>query len=152
MGFGTAAANMIFFIAVLTISSGLIFYMNNYAAETTARLTDQKNRMSDELMTSIIITQATYFEEENTTIAYARNNGRTKLEKNRVDVYLSKQRVPLTEFTIEVEPDTDLGNPGIWDPGETVKITIPDRELGSGAHTIRVLAFNGVGAEELISN
>lgn len=151
MGFGTVAANMLFFIAVLTMSAGLIMYMNNFAAETTARLTEQKNRMSEELQTNIIITSAEYDSQTNTTTVYARNNGRTLIIKNQVDIYLSKQRIPSTQFTIAVEEDTDVGNTDIWDPGETMKIIIPDMELGTGIHTVRVLAFNGVGAEEIVT-
>ena len=150
MGFGTVAANMLFFIAILTLSAGLIFYMNAYASETSNAIRLQQNRISDELRTNMNIDSSYYDYEEETLRIYARNTGETLLSLDKIDLHVDDQRIPKNEFTIEIEPDTLVGSLTNWNPREVIRIEL-DIELSSGNIPLKIIAQNGVTATDTLS-
>lgn len=151
MGFGTVAANMLFFIAILTLSAGVIFYMNSFASDTTAAMTVQNNRLSDELRTDINIDSATYDNDTQTTTIYVKNTGKTKLDINGSDVYLDKDRIPRTNYTAEITSDSLVGSSDVWEPLELLEIVVEDYELTDNSIKVRVVTYNGVSAEYLLT-
>ncbi len=151
MGFGTVAANMLFFIAILTLSAGVIFYMNSFASDTTAAMTVQKNRLSDELRTDINIDSATYNNNTQTTTIYVKNTGKTKLDINGSDVYLAGQRIPRTDYTSEITSDTLVGSASIWEPFELLEIIVDNHELTETQVKVRVITYNGIGADYIMT-
>ncbi|MFP4567452.1 MAG: hypothetical protein ACLFN8_00760 [Candidatus Woesearchaeota archaeon] len=151
MGFGTVAANMLFFIAIVTISASVIFYMSNFASETTAAMAVQKDRLSDELRTDISITSAFFDNETNTTTITAANTGKTLLMLDRVEVFLSNQRISRDDFSISVESDTSVGNPTSWDPSEVILVVVPDFFVSSTKNQARIVAPNGVGDSVIVT-
>ncbi len=147
MGFGTLAANIIVFIAILMLASGLIIVMNVYVQETRESLTDQKNRLVEEIRTDITI-QSVHYNNSEITL-YVINSGKTNLPLTTIDIFLEGRRVPRNERTIEIEPDTLIGSANSWDPREIIKVTI--NEEITTTTLIRISADNGAVDQDIIS-
>ena len=147
MGFGTVVANMIFFIAILTLSAGFVAYMHVYASETSNSLNRQQERISDEIRTNMNIDDASYNDSTNTVTIYSRNNGETNIPLNAISVHIANERIASSAFTVSIEPDTLLGSEQIWQPGEVIRIQAT-KPLTSGNHQIRIIAPNGVTATD----
>jgi archaellum component FlaF (FlaF/FlaG flagellin family) len=150
MGFGTIAAQVIMFIAIISVASGVFIVLTTYTQQTTDSFRIQKERIVSEIKTDISITQISYDNASNTTLIYAKNTGETKFRLAETDAYIDGVRVSTDARNITVEPDTDIGNPGLWDPGETVNVTITKR-VGAGVHEVDIVAPNGVGDQESFS-
>lgn len=148
MGFGTVAASIILFIAILTVASGFVILMNTYAQETSTSMTMQHERLSQELRTDITISDLNYSEGEITL--YVINTGKTDLMLDRTDVYVSGERIERTSRTITLEQDTKITEPPIWSPNEIVKIVVT-KTLDQGLSRIRVVTSTGRYDEKLLS-
>ncbi|MFP4118732.1 MAG: hypothetical protein ACLFTH_01615 [Candidatus Woesearchaeota archaeon] len=153
MGFGSIAANILLFLGVVIIASTFIFYMNSYASETSAVMTQQKNEMVDELNSDISITSSLLNTSHtpDQTILYAKNTGSTRLTIDDTDVYIDGARVPSTSVTITVEEDTDIGNPDLWDPDEVVKIEA-EKNVDSGAIPVKVITTYSASDQVQVSS
>lgn len=147
MGFGTVAANMIFFIAILTIASGTIFYMNAYATETSHSMNVQQKRISDELRTNMNIDDASYNNETNVVTIYARNNGETNIRLAHVSVHVANERISSNNFSISIEEDTLIGSTETWQPQEVIKIQTT-KHLENGNYHVKIVAPNGVSVTD----
>ena len=150
MGFGTVAAQIIFFIAVIMIASAFILSMNEQMQQNTQSLRIQNERMSEQILSDISIMSITYNETTELLTIYVRNSGRTKLDFALTDVFINGLRVPRTQRVIQMEPDTIVGNPLLWDPSEVLRIQTT-QSLSNTIHTIRVVAENEASDQETIS-
>jgi archaellum component FlaG (FlaF/FlaG flagellin family) len=152
MGFGTVVSHIILFVSIITVAAGFLVVINNYVQGTTGSLVEKQERISSELNTDITITSVDYDNSTNpdTITAYATNTGSTQLRPNRTDLYIDDTRISRNERTITIQTDTQVDNPGIWDPDEIVEITT-EQDLESGQHTLSVVAANGVTQETTFS-
>lgn len=127
MGMSGISSNLIMFIAVLTISTMVVAVFNDQIDTTTSSIVTQQNWLSNQLKTDISITVINYENKtENQTVLFLENTGSTILDIGYVDIYLGGERIPRnnTFRIIEVLPDTEITNIGLWDPKELVKIVI----------------------------
>ncbi|MFA6088583.1 MAG: hypothetical protein WC755_01850 [Candidatus Woesearchaeota archaeon] len=126
MGASTVAAQVILFIAIIGITTGLVVVFNNYVDETTSSTRSQWQMMSNNLKTDVTITSIGYAKDEisNTTI-YLLNTGKTKLDVNQTDIYLDGY-VSRDDAgrKIIIEPSTDVLDVGIWNEKEVLKIIV----------------------------
>ncbi len=147
MGFGTLAANLIMFIAVIMLAGSLVIALNVYVQQTQDSLQNQQDRLMQEMRSEITIDSVNYEEaesgnEEDITEIFVRNSGRTDLRLDRIDVYLDGPRVSREDTEIELEEDTIIGSSEAWNPRETIKITV-EQDIDSGEKTVRVTAEYG---------
>lgn len=147
MGFGTIVANIMMFIAIIMVTTGVIFVMNIYVQETQESLTEQKNRLVEELRTSITINSINYNSTQLTI--YVTNTGTTNLDMNSIDLFIDGIRVSRTQRTTEIEPDTQIGGPTVWNPREMIKIET--NTTMTGTVLIRITTPQGAFDQELIS-
>ena len=70
--------------------------------------------------------------------AKIKNSGEIKLSKDVFDIFIDEERIPrnLANLTSSVISSTEITNPGLWDPGETLQISFP-YELNGGQSIIR---------------
>lgn len=153
MGFDSVAANMIMFIAVVTIAGSFAVLMSVFAQQTSSSLRIQQNSLSDKLKTDVTITSTAFNNDTDphTTSVYVKNTGKTKLILNDTDIYLDGFRFGHNERTVSIEQDTSVGNPLIWDPKEIVLVTL-EQNLSGGIHTVRITTSNGVSDTDTFSN
>ncbi len=150
MGFGTVAAQIIFFIAVVMIASIFIIGMNDQMQQQSQSMRLQNERLSEQLLSDITIMSLSYNTSTNLITVYARNSGRTKLELAVTDIFINGVRVPRTQRTIQIETDTSVGNDLLWDPSEVVRIQTT-QSLSNDIHTIRIVADNEAHDQDIIS-
>lgn len=152
MGFGTVVSHIILFVSIITVAAGFLVVINNYVQGTTGSLMAKQERISSEINTDITITSVDYDNSTNpdTITAYATNSGSTQLQPNRTDLYLDNTRISRDERTLTIQDDTQIDNPGIWDPDEIIEVTT-QQDLESGKHSLSIIAANGVTAETSFS-
>lgn len=152
MGFGTVVSHIILFVSIITVAAGFLVVINDYVQTATGSITEKQDRLADELRTEIEITAVNY---DNTTspdtiTASARNTGSTTLRVNRTDLFLNDIRVSRGSRTITIQDDTQVGNPGLWDPDEVVEVTT-EENLDSGTQELSLVVENGVSDEATFS-
>ena len=140
MGFSDLASQIIMFIAVITVATGLVVAFNSSVTEASNSMRIRTDSLSLTMRTDVTIDMVSYEDATNTTFVYVRNTGRTMLDINQTDIYLNGLRVPRnsTYRTIEILEDTDVINPGIWDPTEQVLIKIFQELNNTSTHEVTV--------------
>lgn len=131
MGMSTISTHLIIFIAVLSISTAVVAMFNDQMDSTTSSIRVQQNSLSQQLKTDISILVVDYVDRPNNqTTIYVENTGATILNIEHVDVYIGGERISRSEDEryIEILEDTEIANPGLWDPKEQIMIII-DKEL-----------------------
>jgi archaellum component FlaF (FlaF/FlaG flagellin family) len=126
MGSSTVITHVILFIAVLSIASGLLIAIKNYADEAEGTFNEKSNEYQNQIKTNLDIDVVDYNNVTNTTTIYVRNTGRTILKPSTMDVYIDGIRIPrnASNRTIGVTSDTDSVNSGNWDPKEILQICV----------------------------
>jgi archaellum component FlaG (FlaF/FlaG flagellin family) len=140
MGFSDLATQIIMFIAVITVATGLVIAFNSSVTEASNSMKVKTDSLSLTMRTDVTIDMVSYEEASNTTFVYVRNTGKTMLTTNQTDVYLNGFRIPRNEShrTIEVLEDTDNLNIDIWDPTEQILIKIFSELNDTTTHEITV--------------
>jgi archaellum component FlaG (FlaF/FlaG flagellin family) len=120
------ASQVILFIAVIGITTGLVAVFNNYVDETSSSTRTQWQMMSNNLKTDVTITSIDYKADspDNTTI-YVLNTGKIKLDVNETDIYLDGfiSRDGASRNMV-LEASTDVFDVGIWNEKEVLKIVV----------------------------
>ena len=152
MGFGSIAASIIMFIAVLTLSTSVFVSMKADMANQQDAMREQSQFLSNSMKTSISIENLGYDNETNETSVSVRNIGKTKLDIDLVDVYIDLDFIPrnTTNRTLTLDSSTDNKNIGIWDSNEVINIIIP-KDLATGEHILKITVQYGVYEEDIYS-
>jgi archaellum component FlaG (FlaF/FlaG flagellin family) len=145
MGFSTVAAQILFFIAVVGISAGIIATFGFYVDESKSAMSDKQNYVIGQLRTDVAITNID--NSSGHLYIYAKNVGKQQLQTDCVELYVDSAWANLTSATI-VDPTT--GSPlTTWDIEETVKLKPTSAPLNAGSvHEARLITCNGVSDTE----
>lgn len=145
MGFGSIVSQIIMFIAVISLATGVVVVFKTYVDESNSAMTEQWKGMSNNLKTDIDITSANYNSTTNLTTIYVMNKGKTMLSLTYMDVYLDNMFVPrsTSNRSMAIESSTDVRNVGVFDPTEIMKIEV-NYSLNSGTHLVDVTTEYGV--------
>ena len=124
MGMSTVITQVILFIAVLGIVSGLLVSIKNYTDKTEGAFSTKSNEYNQIIRTNIKIEVVQHNNFTNTTWVYVRNTGQTNMKPEQIDVYIDGVRFPRNNSnrTIEVLWDTEIEDVGIWNPKEELLI------------------------------
>lgn len=124
MGASTVVTHVILFIAVLSIASGLLVVIKNYADQTEGTFVQKADEYNKVIKTEIHIEVVYYDNLTNNTLVYVKNTGQTAMDPAQVDIYIDGIRIPRSSDnrTIEVQADTEVINTGLWDPKEVLYI------------------------------
>lgn len=140
MGFSGLASQMIMFIAVITIASGVVIVVNSNIQEATSSVETHTDSLAMSIKTDITIDLISHQNDENVTYVYIKNTGKTKLRLNETDVFFNGFRIPrnISNRSIEVLSDTDSINSGVWDPEEEVLIKIFQKLSVTSSHKVTI--------------
>ena len=141
MGFGTIAAQTIMFISIVVLSTGLVLVFQATVDDASRAMRFQGQLLSDKIETQVEITSISYSNQTEQTSIYVKNLGQTKLDTDLVDVFIDSQRVPRNNNnrTIQVLKDTEVTNPGIWDPEEDIEIKVDKWLNQTRTHSAKVV-------------
>lgn len=139
-GFGSIVSTLIMFIAVVSVSVGLVIAFKNYVATTQNSLNVQNQLASNSLKTKISIINIVYNQSSNISIIYLKNIGQTVLYTKNFDLFINK--FFMANFS-KVNPSNFSQNVTILNPQNTVAI-IKDYHLNSGTYPFKVVSGYGV--------
>jgi archaellum component FlaG (FlaF/FlaG flagellin family) len=144
MGFSTVAAQILFFIAVVGISAGLIAVFGNYLDQAKGAMTDKQQYIVGQLRTDIVISNIDNSSGHLTI--YAKNVGKEQMKTDCMNLYVDGSYVQLSAPMIT---DPSTGTPGnqvaYWPPEGTVRIIPSSATLIDGSvHEAKLVTCNGV--------
>ena len=143
-GFGGAVSTLIMFIAIISVTTGLVIAFMNYVNETQHSF-DKKNDLSSKrLRTSITITNTYYNSTSDDLYIYVKNIGETELVPDLLDLFVNKD---FEKDFMTVYPDDFSKNKTILQPQESV-VVINNVNITSGTHEVKVVTQYGVGDTE----
>ena len=87
-GFGDAVSTLIMFIAVISVTTGLVIVFKNYVASTQDSFSVQNELTSNKLRSAISISNIYYNTTSNTSYIYVKNVGETPLSPKLFDIYI----------------------------------------------------------------
>ncbi len=153
MGFGTIVAQIIMFISIISLATGMVMVFKNYVDDSSGSLNEQMQSTSNRIRTDITITNVNFDNTTNHTTLNVLNTGKTSLNTDYIDVYLDRMMIPrnTTYRNITVEPSTEVKNTGIWDPNEVLEIVVLDHYLDKDDHSVDVITEYGTGDTETFS-
>lgn len=126
MGASTVVSQLIMFIAVLSIATGLIFGIKSFTDNAELAAQEKGKALNMQIKTAYEIEHVYYNNNTEVTSIYLRNTGETMISPDQVDVYIDGIRIPRnsTNRTITILTDTETVNPDIWDPKEKIHIQV----------------------------
>ena len=149
MGFSAPAAQLIFFIAVVGLSAGVISVFSNYVDQTTGAMTDKQQYVTGQLRTDIVITNI-----DNTSghlHVYVKNVGNEQLSTDCLELYVDSGWITLAANDI-VDPADDSAVEE-FDSEETVQLKPTSSSFNSGSiHEAKVVTCNGITDTEDFSD
>lgn len=154
MGMSTLSTHLIIFIAVLSLSTFVVAMFNDHMDSTTSSIKIQQNSLSQQLRTDITILVIDYVNrEENQTTIYLENTGLTILDLDHIDVYIGGIRIPRNNESriIEILPDTEITNIGLWDPKEQIVIVVNYELEANKTYNVVVTSQHGGRAVDQFS-
>jgi archaellum component FlaG (FlaF/FlaG flagellin family) len=142
--FGGAVSTMIMFIAVVSVTTGLVIAFMNFVDSTEQSFSTQTELSSNKLRTSMSISNIVYNDTSNQVYVYVKNVGETQLNTRFFDFYVDDQFLE----------DFDVYYAGNWSrpmtlfkPQDTL-VVIGNITLGSGTHDVLVKSEFGVGDKD----
>lgn len=141
--------NLIMFIAVLSITSTVVFTMNNFVTSSNDAIELQKKEVVNAIKTNIKI-ELIHYANSNLYV-YIENTGSTTLKLEDINIYVNNIRIERNDEnrTIEILEDTEIKNPGLWDPKEEIIIVV-NGELEEGVDHKVVITSAHNGYDETI--
>ncbi len=141
--FGEVVSTLIMFIAVVSVTMGLVIVFQNYVIDTQDSLNTQNKLTSNKLKTSISIINTYFNSSSNISYYYVKNIGETKLTTKLMNLFVDTGFE--TNYSI-VYADNLSKNISLFYPQETMVI-INEKYLAGGSHIVKVITEYGVGDE-----
>lgn len=145
MGFSTVSAQLLFFLAVVVISAGVIAMFGGFVDQTKGAMVDKQHFITGQLKTDIIITNID--NSSGDLNIYAKNVGHQQLDTDCLELYVDSGWVALTAPKI-TNPSTGAAVDK-WDTEATIKLSPASAPLNSGTlHEAKVITCNGISDTE----
>lgn len=152
MGFSNIFSQMVLYLFLLIVLSGTFITTKSMFLENRKAYGEKQEMMSKKLLTDIKIINTTYDNVSDEILIKVRNDGKTVLDKNELDLYVNDIRIPRNESNRTIVFDgVDIVNPGLFDPDEQINVTLYNQNLTTGNHIVRVITQYSIGDYEVIS-
>jgi archaellum component FlaG (FlaF/FlaG flagellin family) len=149
MGASTVVAELMFFIAVLGMTTVAIIVLTNYVGQTTSAVSTKQRDMINQIQTNIDITSINASSTNGKV--YVKNIGDTDLRVDCMNLFLDNAWS--NNYSVK-NPDTGIvyTNSTLWTPMNTILIDANYTAISSSAsHSMRVVACNGVSDNYIFS-
>jgi archaellum component FlaF (FlaF/FlaG flagellin family) len=147
MGFSTMYANIVmfaFFMAAITL---LIAVFSTYMGDSSMLVGEQADMLKERLETRVSVVEVSTSTSDDDVRVYVVNDGRTNLETGCVDFYINREYVKHSDMD-ELVLENVTYDPGVWNPGETLKMRVAYGGRGEW-NEARVVTCNGVSDSAL---
>lgn len=142
--FGDAVSTMILFIAIISVTTGLVVLFNNYVSETQDSFSTQNKITTSKLRTSLSITNVDYNSSSQELKIYVKNIGESKLYTKNFDIYL--EGAFKNNFSVYYA-DNLSNQMQVLIPQYTGAFII-NESLTAGTYEVNVVSEFGVGSKE----
>jgi archaellum component FlaF (FlaF/FlaG flagellin family) len=141
-GFGGVASTLIMFIAIISVTTGLVIALKNYTLDTQESISFQNKVVSNQLKTAIEITNIFHNASEDMTYVYVKNIGQTNLRTNEFDFFLDE--VFITNYNVNNAANVSESMDMLF-PSSTAVFSV-DKALASGTHKVKMVSgYGGAG-------
>jgi len=145
MGFSTVYGNIIVLATFIILLSTLYTVYSDNMSDTGSAVKAQGSFLAERLGTSIGISEIATTTSDNDVSFYVVNDGGTTLDVNCTDFFIDREWIKRSEMAELVLTNVTF-DPGVWNPGETLKMRV-DYDTDHGApHEGKVVTCNGVSA------
>jgi archaellum component FlaF (FlaF/FlaG flagellin family) len=143
MGLSTTYANIFMFVAFLTSLALLMSVYSGYVGKTALEVKAQSHAFDERLGTNIDIAQIATSTSDDGVTFYIVNDGRSNLDINCTDFFIDRTYVKRTDMS-ELVILNNTFDPGLWNPGETVKMRTTYVTEHNVEHEGAVVSCNGI--------
>lgn len=141
---GDAISAIILFVAVLSVSIGVVVAFQQFILDTQTSLDKRQDYAINSLNTQLIVSNVYYDSGASETHVYVKNVGTTTLAVKNLAFFINE------EYGINLSPSLadDVGNPvRELRPQKTLYVVFP-KVLTSGTHTLLIVSEYGSGVSE----
>ena len=152
MGFGSVAAQLIMFIALMGVTTGLVIAFDRHTEETATAMAIKTDALAEQLKTDFVITNLNYNSTLNQTVADLLNTGSIELSINKTDIIIDGVFIPRdSNKNNTVLESTFVRNTLSWDPGEVLEIMVNKSMSANQTHTVDIITDNGIRKTDTFS-
>jgi archaellum component FlaG (FlaF/FlaG flagellin family) len=144
---GEAISTLILFIAIISVSAGLVVFMQNYVKETQDSLDSQSDFTNDKLKSSISIINLYYDSSANQLIAYVKNTGQVKLTTSSMNLFINGKYY--ADFNSKKAADLNI-DLEVINVQETAAI-VKNITLSPGTHVVKIVTEHGISDKDTIN-
>jgi len=153
----TLVAKLIFFIATLFVSAIVAVTFIEAIQRNESGLKIQQEILQNRMRTDFTIESFSYDEVESEITLYARNTGTTKINIDRLSVYINGDRIQKNDdFQLNIEEFESLNDPRLWEEYAIIRINIKREISVNQIYEIIITDANGNYAKKrdrpIISN
>ncbi len=152
MGFSTIAANLIMFIAVLTVAGVVVATLNNYVVQTSASLNIKKQAMINQISTDFSISDINYSESNHRLLFYLINTGSSTLKPDSFFVFVNGLLVNKSDYNATLDSSTNIKDPTLFNPHELLIFNVSITLDANVTNTLTVAYVNGVKTSDIFSS
>lgn len=146
--FGGVASTLIMFIAIISVTTGLVIAFMNYTQSTKRSFDQQSELAGNKLRTSVSISNIYYNTTSNSVYVYVKNIGDTALDTKLFDLYVDDA------FYRDYDAfyADNLSKPIVLFQSQETLVLIKNLNLATGTHSVKVMTQYGVGDSDLFNN
>jgi|GEM_PF-5855427 len=145
MGFSAVGVQLLFFIAIIGISAGVIAVFSDYVDQATGAMGDKQASITSQLRTDVKISNID--NSSGHLYIYVKNIGDESLKTDCIELYVDNAWVTLGA-AVMVDP-TDESAKDTWLAEETVKLKPSAAPLSTAStHSAKIVTCNGVSDSE----
>lgn len=144
LGAGDAISALILFVAVLSVSIGVVVAFQQFVVETQTNLNDQQEFTQNALQTHMIVSNVVYDDLANEVTIYVKNVGTTTLATSYLSFFINAEYGQ----NLNISEASNIGvDVKVIQPQETLHTIFPI-SLSSGTHTLTVVSEFGTSVKE----
>lgn len=152
MGFSTIAANLIMFIAVISVAGVVVVVLNNYVTDTSSALVIKKNAMVNQIDTDFSIINVNYNSSTQRLVFYLDNTGRSTLKPDGFFVFVNGVIVNGNDVNETLEPSTNVLDKTLFNPHEILVFNVSVNLTENVTNTLVVAYLNGIKTSDIFSS
>ena len=141
---GDAVSTLIMFIAVISITTGLVIAFFNYVQSAESSFSSKSELASNKLKTAISISNIYYNSTSNDLNIYIKNIGETKISTGLLDLYINDGY----QDGFDVVYASNLSQNITVVMLQETFVVVKNITLGSGTHEVKIDTEYGVGISD----
>lgn len=141
--FGDVVSTLIMFIAIISVTTGLVIAFQNYFVKTQSSLKFKQDLSEKKLRTKVDISHVFYNKSSYDLEIYLKNIGSVEVLTSNFEIFLNQKFSNNLSVFLAENNEEIL----VLQPKKTAKI-VYNKKLNLGSHTVKIVTENGESANE----